>query len=100
MSKDTRVGGFNIQMQKQTDIAGGVESVLITTYLPEESSEQAIYDRIKKMGAALQKRIAQQSDAEERRQQMERERRQHTPAVSTPVPLHSVPKENGAVEEQ
>ena len=94
------VGGFNIQMQKQTDIAGGVESVLITTYLPEESSEQAIYDRIKKMGAALQKRIAQQSEAEDRRQQAERARQPLTPAQQTPVPLYAVPKDNGAVEEQ
>lgn len=85
--------GFNIQMTKCTDRAGGGETITINTAVGPEASEQAIYDKIEKMAGALQRRIAVTVAAEERRQELERQRLKFPPGVQTPESLP--PPQNG-----
>lgn len=91
MSKDERPSGYNIQIQKQTDIAGGAETVVMNCHMPAESSEQAIYERIQKMRKAIQREIEYNAGLEQARQDAERRREEHGPGTATVVPLRSVP---------
>ena len=83
--------GYNIQMTKVTDLGGGHETVTINTAVGPDASEQAIYDKIHKMGGALQRRIAARADAEVRRQEAEKARLRVPPALATPEHLPDPP---------
>lgn len=89
--------GYNIQMTKCTDRAGGGETITINTAVGPEASEVAIYDRIQKMAGAMQRRIAQTVAAEERRQEAERKGLRLAPGLATPesLPPSVAPHENG-----
>lgn len=89
--------GYNIQLTKVTDRAGGPETITINTAVEPGASAEAIYGKIKVMGDALQKRIAQQCAAEERRQDLERQKAHalFPRGVATPEHPAELPHENG-----
>jgi hypothetical protein len=98
---DAEAVGYNIQITKVTDQAGGHETVTINTKCPPDASADAIYGKIKLMTAAMQKRIDTTRDNEERRQANERAAVQalserlgqipQPPGLRTPVDLPTPP---------
>ncbi len=102
--------GFNIQITKVTDQAGGHETITINTKMPPDSSDQALYGKIKLMTAAMQKRIDTTRDNEQRRQENERAALKsledrlgmeipQPPGLRTPVDLPTAPVTNGHATE-
>ena len=96
--------GFNLQITKVTDAAGGHETITINTACPPNTSAEAIYGKIKLMSQALQKQIDRQREKEEARQAHEREtlgpimQRMGIPqpqGLRTPTDLPTPPNANG-----
>jgi len=85
--------GYNIQITKVNDRAGGAESLTINTAVPPDASAATIYARLKVMGYALQRRINVQCEAELRRQAEERAAagRITSPGLRTPESLPDMP---------
>lgn len=66
-------GGFNIQLQARTDNASGTgEMLIVTTFCPHDASEQAMYDKIKKVKKVLARTVDYNNVQERKRQDDER----------------------------
>lgn len=99
--------GYNVQIVKETDIAGGREHITMNTHLPPDATEADLYDKIKRMGNALQRRINEQREKERVRQEEDLKQYERMkagqPALhvhESPVDLPDPPETNGTVTEQ
>lgn len=100
--KATADVGFNIQVQKVVDLAGGHETLVLNTQAPPGASAADIYDRIKTMRKAMQMEIDYNVGLERNRQEQEAVKADSlegfAKGTETPVPAPKLPVDLRAVQ--